>query len=343
MGEDGVRAAFAAQAAHCAALGSPFTARLCAALARKLDRAGPIGRRVLDWAGDPDARGDAVPLRLAGGLNALVRRGRLPDLAGLYPPAPLPEPDRLEAALGRALEEAAEELAPWLDGPPQTNEVARSGVLMPGLLAVAARVGAPLALTEIGASAGLNLILDRYAYDLGGRTFGDPGARLRLAPAWAGPPPPDARLRIAERRGVDRAPVDVAAAADRERLLAYVWPDQADRIARLEAALAVARADPPTIDRADAADWLPGRLAAVTDPHVVMHSIALQYFPDAARRRVGQAIAEAGARAATPLAWLRYEAEGEAGTTLRLTLWPGGEDRLLARADPHGRRVEWLG
>lgn len=315
-------------------------------LGQSLDRATAIGRRVLDWPGDPSAAADSVALRLAGGLHALVRRGRLPDLAALYPPARPPEPEPLRRALAAALAEAGPELDPWLDGPPQTNEVARSAVLVSGLLAVAAVWRAPFDLTEIGTSAGLNLILDRYAYDFGGRTFGPADAPLRLAPAWEGPPPPDVPLRIAGRRGVDRAPLDVTAATDREKLLAYVWADQADRLARIEAALAAARADPPPLERADAADWLPGRLAAIPGPHVVMHSIALQYFPDEARRRVAAAMAEAGDRAtrAAPLGWLRYEVEDVAGRpTLRLTLWPGGVDRLLAEADPHGRRVRWLG
>jgi hypothetical protein len=346
MAEADVRAAFAAQAGHCEALGSAFTARLCRVAGEELDRSTAIGRRVLDWPGDPDARADSVPLRLAGGLHALVRRGRLPALAALYPPHPLPEPAALRAAFAAALAEAGPDLDPWLDGPPQTNEVARSGVLMAGLLAVAAAWEKPFHLSELGASAGLNLVLDRYAYDLGGRRAGAAGASLRLTPAWEGGPPPAAQVRVLGRRGVDRAPLDVAEAADRERLLAYVWPDQAERLARIEAALALARSDPPPIDRADAAEWLPRRLAAVEGPHVVTHSIALQYFSDAGRGRVAAALAEAGGRATreAPLAWLRYEMEApaDAGPSLRLVLWPGGQETLLARADAHGRRVRWL-
>ena len=84
--ETAVREAFASQAEACAERGPPFTGMLCEALGRSLDRSTEVGQRVLDWPGRPDARGDSVPLRLAGGLHALVRRGRLPRLAAL--PAP---------------------------------------------------------------------------------------------------------------------------------------------------------------------------------------------------------------------------------------------------------------
>lgn len=117
IGEEEVRAAFARQEGGCLRLGSPFTARLCAAFAQNLDRSTAIGRRILDWPGEPDALHDAVPLRIAGGLHALVRRGRLPGLARLYPPAALPEIADLWAALPEALSEEEAELGRWLDGP----------------------------------------------------------------------------------------------------------------------------------------------------------------------------------------------------------------------------------
>src|ERR671912_1070836 len=120
--EAGVREAFAEQAKACAERGSPFTGRLCEALARALDRSTALGRRVLDWPGTPDARGDSVPLRLAGGVHALVRRGSLPDLASLYPPHPLPELNTLQNALAEVLPRAEANLIAWLDLPPQTNE-----------------------------------------------------------------------------------------------------------------------------------------------------------------------------------------------------------------------------
>lgn len=303
---------------------------------------------MLAWPGEPDSLHDAVPLRIAGGLHALVRRGQLPALAALYPPNPLPDPAVLWQAVADALRDAGEELFGWLDLPPQTNEVARSAVLMSGYLTVAAETGLPLALMELGASAGLNLLPDRYHCRLGTREVGPKTSGVRLAPAWTGADPPAAEIRIVSRRGIDLSPLDVTSPADRERLVAYVWPDQHERIARIEAALAIAAADPPRLDRGDAAAWLEARLAEDSrgTARVVAHSIAFQYFPAATQGRIVDAMAAAGSAATpdAPLAWLRYEVDPEfRRPSLRLRLWPDGRDRVLALADPHARAVEWRG
>jgi hypothetical protein len=342
--EERVRAAFATQAGWCDRLGAQFTALLCRSLGARIDRSTALGRRVLDWPGNADPFGDALPLRLCGGLHALVRRGDAPALAACYPPNKLPDAEALWARLAPVLADAA--LLPWLDGAPQTNEVGRSAVLMSGLLAVAERFPQPILLLELGASAGLNLLLDSYGYDLGGLAAGDPASPLRLKPEWEGPPPPAVVVTIAGRRGVDLNPLDPR--RDGARLLAYVWPDQQARLARLETALTVAAKDPPPLDRGDAAAWLEERLAEQQPAgitRIVFHSVAFHYFPDATKARIAELMAEAGAAATgeSPLAWLRYETEpGEDRFTLRLRLWPDGEDRLLAACDPHGNKVRWL-
>jgi hypothetical protein len=217
---------------------------------------------------------------------------------------------------------------------------------MPGLIVVAAATGLPLRLFELGASAGLNLRLDHYAYDFNGLKVGPANAPVVLAPAWTGPPPPAAAVTVVARAGVDLAPVDLT--RDRDRLLAYVWPDQVDRVARLDAAMAAFIADPVTLDRADAADWVERRVTLTEGTvTVVLHSIALQYFPAATRSRIMAHLARLGAvaTATAPLAWLRFEFETAAAElpTLRLRRWPGGDDQRLARAHPHGASVEWLG
>ncbi len=347
-----VRDAFAAQAKACADRGSAFTGLLSEVLGRALDRRTEVGRRVLDWPGRPDARGDSVPLRLAAGLHALVRRGRLPRLAAFYPPHPPPEPGALAAAVAEALAEAESDLLPWLDTPPQTNEPTRSAPLMAGLLAVAAEIGGlPFALHELGASAGLVLVLDRYEHRLGGASAGAPGAPVRIHPAWeGGAPPATAPVRVARRRGCDLDPLDVTRPADRERLLAYVWPDQAERLARVEAAIAVAAADPPPLDRAEAAEWAEAALdPAAAEPgvaRVLMHAVALQYAPAETTERIAAHAGRVGATATegAPFAWLRFEADPEFDEqgSLRLTLWPGGTERVLALGDTHGERLRWL-
>jgi len=342
-GEQAVRAAFAQQGAYCTALAAPFTALLCNLLGARLDRRTRIGRRVLDWPGNPAPIGDALALRLCGGLHFLVRSGAAPDLALLYPPAPLPDADALWQALLPVLEREA--LAPWLDNAPQTNEVGRSAVLMSGLLVIAARFGLKLRLYELGASAGLNLQLDRYAYDLGGRVAGDLVSPLLLKPAWTGPPPPQGDMRITGRAGTDLHPV--ALPENRERLIAYVWPEQAQRLAQLEAAIALATSNPPLLDKADAADWIETMLDRAPEQgvaRVVMHSVAFHYFPESTQRRIAAHIEAAGsaARVDAPLAWLRFEEQpGDGQFSLRLRTWPG-DDRLLAWTHPHGKAVTWL-
>jgi hypothetical protein len=344
--EAAVRAAFASQAEWAERLGSPFTALLCATLASRLDRETQIGRRVLDWPGRPEAVADALALRLCGGLHGLVRRGDSLGLAAFYPPHPAPDEARLWAAIERTLRQCGEALRPWLDSAPQTNEVGRSALLMAGLMAVAQRFALPLDLLELGASAGLNLLLDRYFYDLGGVAAGDPASPLGLAPEWKGPPPPAGEVAVASRSGVDLRPMDPR--RDRERLLAYVWPDQPARLARIEAALAIAAADPPAVERGDAAAWLDTRLAepsAAGHVRVVLHSVAFQYFPAATQAHIRAAMEAAGAAAgsAAPLAWLRFEKlEQDEKYSLRLRVWPDGSDRLLAWSHPHGSAIRWV-
>jgi hypothetical protein len=346
MREGAARAAFESQERWCTILGSPFTARLVKLLGERIDRSTAIGRRLLDWPGDPSPEADNVPARVTGALHYLVRRGAAPALASLYPPAPLADDDALWAEVAPLLAAQEETVASFLDRAPQTNEVGRSAVLMSGLLVAATAFPMPMRLFELGSSGGLNLLLDRYGYDLGGRRTGDPASPLQLRPQWTGPPPPAAEVGIAARAGVDLSPIDLA--KDGERLLAFVWADQRERIARLEAALAVAAADPPPVAMGDAAEWLEKVLPAAPREGVlslVFHSVAYQYFPAATQRRIEALMHLLGAQAsaAAPLAWLRYEQQpGEPMHSLRLRLWPG-QDRLLAWVHAHGATVEWVG
>jgi hypothetical protein len=219
---------------------------------------------------------------------------------------------------------------------------------MAGLMAVVGKRGLPVSLLELGSSAGLNLVLDRYSYQLGGVSAGQPGAALHLAPEWRGVPPVSAPVVVVRRHGVDLNPLDVTRPADRERLLAYIWPDQAARVARITAAIAIAAEDPPALDREDAAGWTERQVRPTPGVMtVVMHSIAFQYFPFETQARIAAHLASAGAAAtvAAPLAWLRFEVDERFGTlpSLLLTQWPGGVEQRLGRGSAHGIWVEWFG
>jgi hypothetical protein len=330
-----VRQAFRQQAKACAALGSPLMHRLMSGLADRLAPGDPVADRILAWPGDASAKADSVPLRLAGGLHALVLTGRAPKLAAVYQT----DTDPTETALA-AIGSHGAFLLDWLNSPPQTNEVRRSAPLIAAAHWLTARFGLPLVLSELGASAGLNLLWDQYALTIGDRTYGPADAALSLAPDWTGALPPLAPPGILARRGSDLNPLDPV--TDRLRLLAYLWPDQPDRIARTGTALDLAAQVRPQIDRADAADWLEARLATATPGalHLVFHTVAWQYFPPATQSRALAVLARAGETA--PVARLAMEADGQSpGAALTLTLWPGGHTVALGRADFHGRWVDW--
>lgn len=342
-----VRSAFRAQAKYCDAMGSPFMALLCGVAADRLDPRSELDAVLLRWPSHPG--NDALALRFAGALHALVLDGRAPSLGAIYPPAGLPTADVLWTEVRKAMATESAFIRDWLKSPPQTNEVGRSAVLLGGLLTIAAKTGMPLFLSELGSSAGLNLMWDRYSYDLAGMRWGDADSPVRLAPTWTGKAPPkDARIEVAGRAGCDLNPLDASDAADRLRLLSYVWADQPERIARLRAALDEAATARPDITCADAADWLNERLAAQPDgtTHAIFHTIVWQYLPRPTRERIAASIARAGAAATAdrPLAWLRLEPDGaEPGGAITLTSWPEGSTRTLGRADFHGRWVNWSG
>jgi hypothetical protein len=340
-----VHASFVKQIDWCERLGSPFTAIILRLVLADMEAVGSTADLTQGWPGDPVA--DALPLRMAGALHALVLTKAEPDLAGLYPPNPI-EPERLRAALHDVLQRQRAFIATFLKSPPQTNEVGRSAVLIGGFLTIARETGLPLRLLEIGASAGLNTIWDRYHYRLGEAQWGNPQSPVRLAPRWLGPPPPvDAPLRIAERRACDIAPIDPSDDFESLRLRAYVWADQRERLERLEAAILIARAAAPGVERADAAEWVEARLQERAEGAAVLyHSIMWQYLPDVTRAAITESVRRAsrGANEAAPLAWLRFEPRTpETPPELRLTLWPDGRERRLAVAQPHGADISWSG
>ena len=342
-GEAENRAAFLVQAGYSGAMDAPITTRIVTALATAIDRDSETGRRVLDWPGEPVA--DAMVLRLVGGLHALHLAEIDPALSAVFEGAPVDE----VAVLGAAVRRYDAALLPWLDGPPQTNEAGRSAGLMTGLLHLATRFGWPFELLEIGSSAGLNLLIDRYGFDLGGVRAGPGDAALTIAPEWRGAPPPDAGVTIGSVRGVDIAPIDLGDPAAAARLQAYVWVDAVERRARLATAIALVRAHGVRLDRGDAADWVEARLAepqAAGVARVLMHSVVWQYLPPASQARIRDAMAAAGARAtaARPLGWVMMEPNRDLHRhEVRVRGWPGARPmELVAFTHAHGAWVEGL-
>jgi hypothetical protein len=350
------------QSDECARLGSPLYARLLARAAEDLAAGGVVAEV---FAGREDLPGRVVPgLRLLGAVHRLVLEGRAPELAAFYPSAGgRGRPEDAWPAFRRVLAGHRDELRAMLDRPVQTNEVGRAAALYGGLLvASAATPGAwerpvNVRLLELGASAGLNLRADRYAYQVGGATLGDPASPVRLVEPWVGVPvrdPGRLRVRVVARAGCDPHPVDPTTEEGRLTLASYVWPDQVERMARLRAALQVAAEVPATVERAGAADWLERVLATPappgTDLTVVWHSVVWQYLGTEERARVEAAItaaAEAARRErTTPLARLGLESRRATDRylfELRLDQWTSAGRRhyLLAEAGGHGPPVRW--
>ena len=341
--EENNRGAFRIQEYYCAKMAAPIYARICAALAVGLTRDSRTGARVLDWPGEPTR--DALPLRLIGGLHALVLAGEDEELAAIFSGA-ITDLAAIEAGLRGVLQRHDDALCPWLDGPPQTNEPGRSGALIVGLIEVARRYGPKMEILEIGSSAGLNLLIDRFRFDLGGAVFG-PASPITIAPEWRGERPDVPPLDIVSTRGCDVHPMDAADPAVEARLAAYVWAEKPERRERLARAIGMIRERPVRLDKADAADWLEARLAepqpqGVT--RVLMHSVVWQYLPEATADRVRAAMRAAGACATPerPLAWVSMEPDRSAAEqVVSIASWPGDGTRdVVATAHAHAAWVK---
>jgi hypothetical protein len=302
-----------------------------------------------------------TPVRFFAAVHDLLLRQPDEPLAAIYRGecAEAPEP-RFDALV-------AEHLDPLLDTMArrsiQTNEVGRSAGLRLVLAEVSATVGGPLALVEIGPSAGLNLLFDRYHVEFGGRLrAGPPDSPVRLTCELVGPGAPTAGIEVpvASRLGIDHAPVDVHDPDACRWLEACVWPDVPHRLDRLRAALAIARDDPPPIVRGDALDLLPGVLHTLPDGVVpcVVSTWVLAYLGAEARRAVHDVVAGVGARRDAALVtleyphvatWLPEPGRGAAVPGRRASLfgvarWVGGveQTRAVAWMQSHGRWLDWL-
>jgi hypothetical protein len=328
---------------------SPLYAELMAAAADDLDRGGVVARL---FAGLPVPRGSVPQLRLMAALHELVLAGSVPELARFYPSAGGESPAQWAWPPARAaLNDHFEWIRERLPRTVQTNEVGRSTVLYAVLLWLADGSERRLRLLEIGASAGLNLRADRYAYHVGDSTLGDPSSAVRFHEPWQPGPRIDLaaaqdRLRISHRAGCDLAPLDPSLADDRRRLLSYIWPDEPERLQRLQAALAIAARDPLPIARSPASEWLSAELERRRSGEltIVWHSIVRQYVPDEEWTAVIESLREASAtRPDSPIVRVAMEPRRDHVVNFAVSLHaePDGPGQILARCGDHGPPVIW--
>ncbi|HZQ82482.1 MAG TPA: DUF2332 domain-containing protein [Gaiellaceae bacterium] len=304
---------FARQASYCEGR-SPLYAEVCRRLAND--------SRVDDIA--PDLSWD-LPLRLLGGLHYLV-------LAG-------------EASwddLGAALDDHAAFLTRWCsEQDVQTNEVQRSWALLPGFLTVADE--RPLDLLELGPSAGLNLLWDRYRYRYSSGEWG--AGELELSGDDRMPFPGELlerRVDVVRRRGIDLNPVDVTTEHGARVLQAFVWADQTDRLERLRRAIDVARRDPPQLMQGDYVDALPSLLRNRREGAqlVVFQTASTMYLDRRDAERLRSALHHAGRE--EPLVYLTTgRAPDDDGFALELERYPDGRTERLEVFDFHGAWLDW--
>ncbi len=224
----------------------------------------------------------------------------------------------------------------------QTNEPARCATL----LAALSTLDEPLALLEVGASAGLTLLPDVYSYDYAGHLVPgiDPDAPTLTCQPHGPVPLPDRVPTVAWRAGIDLNPLDATNSDDAEWLRCLVWPGEGDRAARLDAALATARRHRVPVHRGDLVEDL-ARVAAMAPPEatlVVYHSAVLAYVDSDTRRAFADAVRELGA------VWLSNEAPGvlsgleqSIGPRERAFVLVRDGNDVLAYTDSHGAWIDW--
>ena len=253
------------------------------------------------------------------------------------------------AALAFALDRADDVVSVMRSRSTQTNEPARCAVLLPAL----ASLSGPLAVLEVGASAGLCLLYDRYRYAYTGvdgltTTVGD--GDLTLPCSVTGPVPlPDTVPEITARLGLDLNPLDAGDPDVARWLRCLVWPEHTERATRLEKALALAAADPPTVLRGRAPDDLPAAVARLRTQApgatvVVVHSATVAYLDPPQRASFAQTCRDLGVHrlgleGAVPTADLGVPVPEQPSAGRFLVSL---DDAVLAHAHPHGRDVTWL-
>ncbi len=232
----------------------------------------------------------------------------------------------------------------------QTNEAGRLATLVPAFAALGET--RPLALLEVGASAGLCLYPDRWGYEWTGEASTSLGPQPRLSCRVRGAAPlPAALPQVAWRGGVDLNPLDVRDADAMAWLENLVWPEQDERRSRLRRAVEVARADPPHLVRGDLLDRLPELVAGAAEhgPVVLFHTAVIAYLTDEDRERFADLAA--GLVADGACRWVSNEAKRvlpritETGPPIpeeKPTFVLGIDGAAVAWTHGHGRSMTWL-
>jgi hypothetical protein len=247
--------------------------------------------------------------------------------------------DDVDAAIDAHLEF----LARWThEQDVQTNEVQRSWGLLPAFLSIGD--GRPFDLLELGPSAGLNLLWDRYAYVYATGRWGG-ASPLELTGDDRMPPPAELlrrRVAVARRRGIDLNPVDVTTDHGARLLQAFVWADQTKRLERLRRAIDVVRSDPPELMRGDYVDDLPGLLRDRVDGAqlVVFQTASTMYLDRTSLERLRSALHDAARE--EPLVFVTTgRAPDDDGFALEVERYPDGRSTRVAVFDFHGEWLDW--
>ena len=315
-------------------LGAPAYARLAGRLALDTTPVEPILEGAESW--------DAA-LRLFGAVHYLALSGTAPNaLSGDW--------DDFAATLGAHTDQLRRRVR---EQGVQTNEVQRCVGLLPAFLTVAGETGQPLELLELGPSAGLNLLLDRYRYHYANGAWGPADAALELFAQEPGRPVGAellaGSLDVRRRRGIDLAPVDATTDEGYVLLRSFLWPGLEDRVERLDAAVATLRAEtvPPELISGDYVELLAAALAMrPADAVTVVFQTASTGYLDAEAAAALRSVLEQAADDGRPLAWVstrrhdEREGSSEDFYELELRIWPG-PPRLAAHVDFHGNWIDW--
>lgn len=313
------------------------------AMADDWEAGGPVRRLFAGYEDAPE--GSAVQLRLLGGVFRLVLTGRASELESFYAClGGTSDPADIWPVLRPVIEEHADELRASLEIPPQTNEVGRSAALLAGLVDVVGRSGVrEVRLFEVGASAGLNLLVDRFGFRDTTWQIGPASTPVQFTHVIEGEFQP-VPFGVVERRGCDLHPVDATSESGRLLLTSFVWPFDVDRHQRLAAALQVAEEHPVHVDRAAASDWLAERLTGRGGEDVltvVWHSITRLYWPATESEAVDDVLSAYGSQHRLARVSMEFGTGADAPTMpeLRTTLWLPGDrvrHRLIGTAHHHG-------